>query len=149
MLFQSRSATPPTIELLQSVFGPKTGASAPLWIEGVLNFGAFGDLISMLIAAGLWGVLLRRATSSRRRLGRAIASLGPVWILFAYQALSRVLAIAAIEIFVSVALGVLIWNWTQAQKSVTSSAAMPQVSRPRYQSQSATARFQLPWSSEP
>jgi hypothetical protein len=112
-LLGSRS-TPPAVEAEQGTFGMKTGASAPLWIEGLLNQGAAGDLLSMVVFAGLWGLLLRQALSSPSRIGRTVASLGPVWILFAYQALSRVLMIAAIHLFASVVLGLLLWNWMQA-----------------------------------
>ena len=46
-----------------------------------------------------------------------IASIGPVWIFFAYQALSRMLMLATIRLFGSVILGLLLWNWMQADAS--------------------------------
>ncbi len=110
-------ATPPAVRLEQDTFGTKTGASAPLWIEGVLNLGAAGDLLSMIAFSGLWGLLLRTAISSRSRIGRTMASMGPVWILFAYQALSRVLMISAIHLFASIILGLLLWDWMQTESS--------------------------------
>jgi hypothetical protein len=108
-------ATPPAVAYEDNQLGPATGASAPLWIEGVLNLGPFGALFSMCVVAGLWCFLLRRATSSRRRLGRTVTAIGPVWILFAYQALSRILLVAVIELFASVILGLLLWNWMQVE----------------------------------
>jgi hypothetical protein len=105
-------ATPPAVRLEQNELGP-TGSSAPLWIEGVLNFGALGDLLSMAVVAAAWGLLLRRAVCSRDRLGRAAAAIGPVWVLFAYQALSRILMLAAIELVVSIVISLWMWNWMQ------------------------------------
>ncbi len=58
--------TPPALVPEQYLFGMKSGASAPLWMEGVLNLGAAGEFVSMVAFAGLWGLLLRRAMSSRR-----------------------------------------------------------------------------------
>ena len=95
----------------------QSGASAPLWMEGVLNLGWAGDLLSMVIFGGLWCVLIRKALSSQGRLGRTIASIGPVWIFFAYQALSRMLMLATIRLFGGVILGLLLWNWMQADAS--------------------------------
>ena len=111
-------ADPPAITTVQGVFGATAGASAPLWIEGVLNFGAVGDVLSMATAAGLWAFFLRKAVSSQSRLGRTAAAIGPVWILFSYQALSRILLIASIDVFASIILGILIWNWMQVETTV-------------------------------
>jgi hypothetical protein len=134
MLLGTRSADPPAIETMQSVFGATTGASAPLWVEGVLNFGSLGDILSMVLCAGLWGLLLRRAISSPSRLGRTTTAFGPVWTLFAYQALSRIPIIAAIELFASIVVGILIWNWIQADEPLASSSMMtPSVGSPERQ----------------
>lgn len=110
-------ATPPALVGEQETFGIQSGASAPLWMEGVLNLGWAGDFLSMVIFGGLWCVLIRKALSSQGRLGRTIASIGPVWIFFAYQALSRMLMLATIRLFGSVILGLLLWNWMQADAS--------------------------------
>ena len=112
-LLGSRS-TPPALMREQGTFGAKSGASAPLWMEGVLNLGSVGDLLSMVIFGGLWSVLIRMALSSQGRLERTVASIGPVWIFFAYQGLSRLLMLASIRLFGSVVLGLLLWNWMQA-----------------------------------
>ena len=53
------ASAPPAILVVPETFGMKTGASAPLWIEGVLNQGAVGDFLSMVVFAGLWGLLFR------------------------------------------------------------------------------------------
>jgi hypothetical protein len=108
-------ATPPAVAYESNELGTATGASAPLWIEGVLNLGPFGGLLSMWVVAGLWCLLLRRANSLQHRLGRTVAAIGPAWILFAYQALSRILLVAAIELFGSVIVGLLAWNWMQVE----------------------------------
>jgi hypothetical protein len=121
-------STPPAVQVEGGELGEKVGASAPLWIEGVLNLGAVGDVLSMIVVAGSWGLFLRKATSSRGELGRAVAALGPVWILFAYQALSRILLIATIDLFASVVIGLLLWNWIHVEEDA--SAAMP-VSEPQ------------------
>jgi hypothetical protein len=71
----------------------------------------------MVIFGGLWCVLIRKALSSQGRLGRTVASIGPVWIFFAYQAFSRMLMLATIHLFGSVILGLLLWNWMQADAS--------------------------------
>lgn len=105
--------TPPALVPEQYLFGLKSGASAPLWMEGVLNLGAAGEFVSMVAFAGLWGLLLRRAMSSRSRLGRTVASMGPIWILFAYQALSRILMSGVIHLLAGVILGLLLWSWMQ------------------------------------
>jgi hypothetical protein len=110
-LLGSRS-TPPAAEAEQNVLG-RTGASAPLWVEGVLNFGMPGDLFSMLFVSGIWCYLLRRAIFSPRPIGGTVAAIGPVWVLFAYQALSRLLLIAAIDLLVSIVVGLLVWEWIQ------------------------------------
>jgi hypothetical protein len=128
---------PPAIQVVEGAFGAKTGASAPLWIEGVLNFGAVGDVLSMVFVGGLWGLLLRKAVSSHSRLGRAVTMIGPVWMLFAYQALSRILMLAAIDIFASIIIGILIWNWMQVEESVMSSSLAVPDSQPLLQGQSA------------
>jgi hypothetical protein len=114
-LLGARSA-PPAIQVVREVFGMKTGASAPLWIEGVLNQGAVGDFLSMVVFAGLWGLLFRRAISSPSSIGRISVLIGPVWILFAYQALSRILMIASIYLLVSAVIGLMLWNWMQADE---------------------------------
>jgi hypothetical protein len=108
-------ATPPAAKSEQNALGTATGASAPLWMEGVLNLGGPGDLVSMVVVTGLWGLLLRRAVSSQSRLGKTVAAIGPAWILFAYQALSRILMIATIDLFASIIVGLLIWNWMQIE----------------------------------
>ena len=108
-------STPPAAQLEQSKLGTATGASAPLWIEGVLNLGGLGDFLSMVVVAGVWGLLLRKALSSRRRIGATAAAIGPAWLLFAYQALSRLLIIAAIQLLGSIIIGLLIWNWIQLE----------------------------------
>jgi hypothetical protein len=110
-LLGSRS-TPPAAEAEVNVLG-STGASAPLWIEGVLNFGVLGDLFSMIFVSGIWSYLLRRAISSPRPMGGAVATIGPVWVLFAYQALSRLLLIGDIDLFASIVIGLVIWEWIQ------------------------------------
>lgn len=114
-LLGSRS-TPPAVEVEQSDLGEKVGASAPLWIEGVLNLGAVGDLLSMIVVAGSWGLLLRKGISSHSGLGRAVAAIGPVWVLFAYQALSRILLIATIDLFGSIIIGLMLWNWVHIEE---------------------------------
>lgn len=114
-LLGARSA-PPAIQVVREAFGMKTGASAPLWIEGVLNQGVVGDFLSMVVFAGLWGLLFRRAISSPSSTGRISVLIGPVWILFAYQALSRVLLIASLYLFVSAVIGLMLWNWMQADE---------------------------------
>ena len=118
-LLGSRS-TPPDVQLEQNELGP-TGSSAPLWIEGVLNFGALGDLLSMAVVAAAWGLLLQKAVRSRGRLAGTAAGVGPVWVLFAYQALSRILMTAAIELVASIVIGLWIWTWMQqtAEPSTT------------------------------
>lgn len=125
-VFLEGRSGPPAIGVVEGVFGIKTGASAPLWIEGVLNYGAAGDLLSMAFLAGLWCFFMRRAISSSSEVGRAVASFGPVWILFAYQALSRILIIATIDVFTCVIIGVFIWNWIQADEpEVSYQSSMP------------------------
>jgi hypothetical protein len=111
-LLGSRS-TPPAVQLEQNELG-RTGSSAPLWIEGVLNFGVLGALLSMVIVAAAWGLFWQKAVCARGRLGRSAAAIGPVWVLFAYQALSRILMIAAIELVASIVIGLWMWNWMQA-----------------------------------
>jgi hypothetical protein len=117
-LLGSRS-TPPAVEVEQTKLGAKVGASAPLWIEGVLNLGAVGDVLSMIVVSGSWGLLLRKAILSRSGLGRAVAAVGPVWILFAYQALSRILLIATIELFGSIIVGLLFWGWIHIEEGTS------------------------------
>ena len=117
-LLGSRS-TPPAAEVEQAELGAKVGASAPLWIEGVLNLGAVGDVLSMIVVSGSWGLLLRKAISSQSGLGRAVAAIGPVWILFAYQALSRILLIATMELFGSIIIGLLLWNWIHIEEGAS------------------------------
>jgi hypothetical protein len=114
-LLGSRS-TPPAVVVEQGKLGEKVGASAPLWIEGVLNLGAPGDLLLMVVVAGSWGLFLRKAISSPSGLGRIVATIGPVWILFAYQALSRILLIAAIDLFGSIIIGLLLFNWMHVEQ---------------------------------
>ncbi len=123
VLLGSRSA-PPAVEIEQGVLGAKTGASAPLWIEGALNFGTLGDFLSMAVFAGLWSLILRRAISSRSRLGRVAAAIGPVWILLAYQALSRILIVATIDLFASIIIGLVLWNWMQIEQELPDSTAL-------------------------
>jgi hypothetical protein len=113
-LFLGSRSTPPALVPEQYLFGMKSGASAPLWMEGVLNLGAAGDLVSMIVFAGSWGLILRQAMSSRSRLGKTVASIGPIWILFAYQALSRILMGGVIHLFAGVILGLLLWSWMHA-----------------------------------
>jgi hypothetical protein len=72
-----------------------------------------GDLFSMLFVSGIWCYLLRRAIFSPRPIGGTVAAIGPVWVLFAYQALSRLLLIAAIDLLVSIVVGLLVWEWIQ------------------------------------
>jgi hypothetical protein len=121
-LLGSRS-TPPAVEAEQTKLGAKVGASAPLWIEGVLNLGAVGDVLSMIVVSGSWGLLLRKAISSRSGLGRAVAAIGPVWILFVYQALSRILLIATIELFGSTIIGLLLWGWMNIEEGAPAAMA--------------------------
>jgi hypothetical protein len=141
MLLRTRSSAPPAIEVVQSEFGATTGASSPLWIEGVLNFGAFGDVLSMVLVAGLWGLLLRRAMFSRGQLGRTAVTLGPVWILFAYQILSRLPIIAAIDVCTSIIIGILIWSWMQLEEPVASFSMATSASKPTSQDELATLEF--------
>lgn len=117
-------ATPPAVAVEEGELGEKVGASAPLWIEGVLNLGAVGDVLSMIVVAGSWGLFLRKATSSHSELGRAVATLGPVWILFAYQALSRILLTATIDLFVSIIIGLLLWNWIHVEEDVSTAMSV-------------------------
>jgi hypothetical protein len=111
-VFKSK-ATPPAIALLTSIFGP-IGASAPLWEEGVINGGAFGDVTSMILVGAAWGCFNRRAASSRHRAGRTAAAIGPVWILILYQALSRILLLATIDLCGSMMIALLLWNWIES-----------------------------------
>lgn len=106
--------SPPATALLTAIFGP-IGASAPLWEEGVLNMGDLGDIISMVFIGASWGFFYRRATSSRNRFGRTAAAIGPVWILILYQALSRMLMLAAIDLYGSIIIALLLWNWIQEE----------------------------------
>jgi len=112
VLLGSRTS-PPAAAAQSAIFG-NTGASAPLWEEGVLNFGTYGDVISMMLIGALWGAAFRWATFSRRRLAITTAAIGPVWILFLYQVLSRILILAVIDLFGSAIVALLMWNWIQA-----------------------------------
>lgn len=105
--------SPPAVAVQAEIFG-NIGASAPLWEEGVLNFGAYGDVISMILIGALWGAAFRWVTFSRRPLAITAAAIGPIWILFLYQALSRILILAVIDLFGSVIVALLLWNWIQA-----------------------------------
>jgi hypothetical protein len=111
--------TPPAAAAESAIFG-QTGASAPLWEEGVLNFGIYGEVISMMLIGALWGAAFRWANLSRRQLATTTAAIGPVWILFLYQALSRILLVAAIDLFGSIVVALLLWNWIQASTGQTS-----------------------------
>lgn len=117
VLLGSRTS-PPAAAAQSAIFG-NTGASAPLWEEGVLNFGAYGDVISMMLIGALWGAAFRWATLSRRRLAITTAAIGPVWILFLYQALSRILILAVVDLFGSMVVALLFWNWIQASAGQT------------------------------
>ena len=111
-------ARPPAAAAQSAIFG-NTGASAPLWEEGVLNFGAYGDVISMMLIGALWGAAFRWATLSQRRLAITASAIGPVWILFLYQILSRILVLAAVDLFGSMVVALLLWNWIQASAGQT------------------------------
>jgi hypothetical protein len=112
-VFKSK-ATPPATSLLTSVFGP-IGASAPLWEEGVINMGAFGDITLMILIGAAWGYFSRRAVSSRHRIGKTAAAVGPVWILILYQALSRILIFATVDLCGSMIIALLLWNWIEQE----------------------------------
>jgi hypothetical protein len=124
-------ASPPTSAAQSAIFG-NIGASAPLWIEGVLNFGAYGDIISMSIIGLLWGAAFRWATSSRSQIAITAAAIGPAWILFLYQALSRILILAAIDLFGSMIIAIILWNWIQSN---TNHAPASYLGRPAQASQ--------------
>lgn len=111
LLLGSRTS-PPAAAVQSAVFG-NIGASAPLWEEGVLNFRAYGDIISMMLIGAFWGAALRWATLSGRQLAITTAAIGPVWILFLYQALSRILVLATIDLFGSMIVALLLWNCIQ------------------------------------
>jgi len=117
VLLGSRTS-PPAAAVESAIFGT-IGASAPLWEEGVLNFGAYGDVISMMLIGVLWGAAFRWATFSRRRLAITAAAIGPVWILFLYQVLSRILILAVIDLFGGAIIALLLWNWIQASTGLT------------------------------
>jgi len=111
-VFKSKTV-PPAIALLTSIFGP-IGTSAPLWEEGVINGGAFCDITMMILIGAAWGCLNRRAASSRHQAGRTAAAIGPVWILILYQAFSRILILATIDLCGSMIIALLLWNWIES-----------------------------------
>jgi hypothetical protein len=128
---------PPSTDLQATVFGP-IGASAPLWIEGVLNLGRWGALISMAVISFCWGMAFRSAASSKRRIAETATVIGPVWVLFLYQALSRILMLAVIDLFASMVIALAIWAWVEKasknsenHKSAPSSEAEHNLSRKR------------------
>jgi hypothetical protein len=122
--FLGARSTPPAVEVEQGELGEKVGASAPLWMEGVLNLGAAGDVFSMIAVAGSWGLLFRKAISSDSGLGKAVAAIGPVWALFAYQALSRILLIATIDLAGSIIVGLLLWNWIHVEEGASTAMSL-------------------------
>ena len=109
---------PPATALEASVFGP-IGESAPLWLEGVLNSGVPGEIFSMILLATAWSMVLGWAAASRRQIARIATAMGPVWILFIYQSLSRILILATIDLFGSIVIGLVLWTWIQGKYQPT------------------------------
>lgn len=126
---RSRGLLPPSTELQADIFGP-IGASAPLWIEGVLNIGRWGAFISMAVISCCWGMAFRRTTSSPRRIAEVATAIGPVWILFLYQALSRILMLAAIDLFGSMVIALALWAWMEKASAFSDLTSPPFSNQP-------------------
>lgn len=107
---------PASDELVRQRLSPVIGYSAPLWIEAALNFDWPGVLIFSLLFSGLFVWILTRARSSNRRIGRAVALFGPVWIIVSYIMLVRLTLFGGLFATGSVVLGVILaahcvtWN---------------------------------------
>ncbi len=82
--------TPSADALFRDRLDPNAGFSAPFWFEPFLNFGKAGVLV-FSTAAGWLAVTLLRWSASRmgNRFAACVHRLGPVWVLLAYLALSR------------------------------------------------------------
>jgi hypothetical protein len=147
VIVSSSRGLPPSTELQAAIFGP-IGASAPLWIEGVLNIGRWGASISMVVISYFWGMAFRYASSSRRRIAETATAIGPVWILFLYQALSRILALAAIDLFGSMIIALALWAWMQKAPTRPDLVDLPFLAQPEHTVSSKHVSFQSGTSGE-